>query len=129
MTQQKLALLLCACAYPPGQLNFPNKNLGFEFRSDAVWCLHTAAVGRYHCYLRPYDERSKSYQNCCCRFDPAKIVSPFLCTAPSQYIPKILLTQATINCLTNNKTKNPLHVKTIISTYIDGEPSSHSLCK
>ena len=31
---------------------------------------------------------------------------PFLCITTLQYVPKILFTQATIDCLTNNKTKN-----------------------
>ena len=35
---------------------------------------------------------------------PAKILSPFLTTAPLQYVPKILFTQAT-----TDKTKNALH--------------------
>ena len=37
---------------------------------------------------------------------PAKILSPFLPTAPLHYVPKIQFTQATIDCLFNNKTKN-----------------------
>ena len=45
---------------------------------------------------------------------PAKNVSPFLSTAPLQYAPKILLTQATIDCLINNKTKNALHNEAVI---------------
>ena len=45
---------------------------------------------------------------------PAKILSPFLCTKPLQYVLKILFTQATIDCLTNNKTKNALHKETVI---------------
>ena len=38
---------------------------------------------------------------------PAKISSPFLCTAPLVFIPKIQLTRAEIDCLINDKTKNP----------------------
>ena len=49
---------------------------------------------------------------------PAKIVSPFLCTAPLLYVPKIQFTQATIDCLTTNKTKNVLHNETVILNYI-----------
>ena len=30
----------------------------------------------------------------------------FLCTAPSQYVTKIQFTQATVDCLSNDKTKN-----------------------
>ena len=37
---------------------------------------------------------------------PAKNISPFLCTAPLQYVPKIRFTQDTIDCLTTNRTKN-----------------------
>ena len=58
---------------------------------------------------------------------PAKILSPFPCTAPLQYVPKILFTQATTDRLTTNKTKNALHNETVILNYIDGEPISHSL--
>ena len=49
-----------------------------------------------------------------------KILSPFLSTAPLQYVPKILFTQATIDCLTNNKTKTALHKETVILSYIGG---------
>ena len=45
---------------------------------------------------------------------PAKILSPFLSTAPLQCVPKILFTQATIDCLTNNKTKDALHNEAVI---------------
>ena len=58
---------------------------------------------------------------------PGKIYSPFLPTAPLQYVPKIRVTQATIDCLINNKTKNALHVETIILNYIGGDPISHGL--
>ena len=49
---------------------------------------------------------------------PAKILSPFLCTAPLQYVPKIPFTQATIDCLAANKTKNVLHKETVILNYV-----------
>ena len=39
-------------------------------------------------------------------------------TAPSQYVPKMLFTQTTIDCLTTNKTKNALHIETVILNYI-----------
>ena len=52
---------------------------------------------------------------------------PFLCTAPLQYVPKIVFTQAAIDCLTTNKTKNALHSEMIILNYIGGDPISHSL--
>ena len=48
---------------------------------------------------------------------PAKILSPFLSTVPLQYVPKMLFTQATIDCLTINKTKNALHCETVILDY------------
>ena len=35
---------------------------------------------------------------------PTKNLSPFLCTSPLQYVPKIQFTQATIDRLTKNKT-------------------------
>ena len=54
----------------------------------------------------------------------AKIVSPFLCTAPLQYVSKIQFTQATIDCLTSNKTKNLCHDETVILNYIGGDPIS-----
>ena len=41
-------------------------------------------------------------------FHPAEILLPFLCTAPLQYVPQILFTQATIDCFANDKTKNVL---------------------
>ena len=53
------------------------------------------------------------------------MLSLFSCTAPLQYVPKILFTQTTI--LTTNKTKNVLHNETVILNYIDGDPISHSL--
>ena len=56
-----------------------------------------------------------------------KIVSPFLSTAPLQYVPKILFTQATIDCLIYNKTKNALHNETVILNYIGGDPISQGL--
>ena len=43
---------------------------------------------------------------------PAKILSPYLCTALLQYFPKI---------------KNALHNETVILNYIGGDPISHSL--
>ena len=49
---------------------------------------------------------------------PVKILSPFLPTAPLPYVPKIRFTQATIDCLTINKTKNALHKETVILNYI-----------
>ena len=58
---------------------------------------------------------------------PPKFYRPFLCTAPLQYIPKILFTQATIDCVINNKTKNALHNEAVILNYISGEPMSHGL--
>ena len=58
---------------------------------------------------------------------PAKFYRLFLSTAPLQYVPKMLLTQATIDCLTNNETRNALHNETVILNYIGGDPISHSL--
>ena len=58
---------------------------------------------------------------------PAKILTPFLPIAPLQYVPKILFTHATIDCLTTNKTKNALHKETVILNYIGGDPISHGL--
>ena len=49
-------------------------------------------------------------------------------TASVQYVPKILLTQATQDCLATNKTKNALHKETVILNYISGgDPIRHSL--
>ena len=45
---------------------------------------------------------------------PAKILSPFLPTAPLQYVPEMKFTQDTIDCLADNKTKNALHNETVI---------------
>ena len=58
---------------------------------------------------------------------PAKILSPFLCTAPLQYVPKIIFTPATIDCLATNKTNNALHKEMVILNYIDVEPIIQSL--
>ena len=58
---------------------------------------------------------------------PPKILSPFLSTAPLQYVPKIRFTQATTDSLINNKTKNGLHNEAVILNYISGGPKSHSL--
>ena len=58
---------------------------------------------------------------------PAKILSPFLSTAPLQYVPKMWFTQATINCLTTNKTKNALHNEAVTLNYIGGDPISYDL--
>ena len=58
---------------------------------------------------------------------PAEMFSPFLSTAPLQYVPKMLFTQATIDCLINKKTKNALHKETVILNYIGDDPISHSL--
>ena len=58
---------------------------------------------------------------------PAKILFPSLCTAPLQYVPKILFIPATIDCLTTNKIKKAHHNETVILNYIDGEPISRSL--
>ena len=60
---------------------------------------------------------------------PAKIVSPFLPTAPLQNVPKILFTQATIDCLTTNITKNALHKETVILNDICGDPIILSVSK
>ena len=49
---------------------------------------------------------------------PAKILSHFFCTAPLHYVPKMLVTRATIDCLTNNKTKNAHHSETVILNYV-----------
>ena len=58
---------------------------------------------------------------------PAKILSPFLSTAPLQYVPKIQFTQATIDCLTNNKTENIHNNETVILNFIGGDPISRNL--
>ena len=58
---------------------------------------------------------------------PVKMLSPFLSTAPLQYVPKIQFTQATIDCLINNKTENALHNDTVILNYIGGDPIIHGL--
>ena len=58
---------------------------------------------------------------------PDKILLHFLSTAPLQYVPKILFTQATIDCLINNKTKNTLHNEGVILNYIGVDPISHGL--
>ena len=58
---------------------------------------------------------------------PAKILSPFLLTAPLHYAPKIQFTPDTSDCLTTNKTKNVLLNETVILGYIDGDPISHGL--
>ena len=48
---------------------------------------------------------------------PAKILSPFLCTAHLPYVPNMLFAQATIDCLINNKTKNALNSEAVILNY------------
>ena len=53
---------------------------------------------------------------------PAKILSAFLPIAPLQYVTKILVTQATIDGFTTDKTKNVLFNETVNLNYIDGEP-------
>ena len=58
---------------------------------------------------------------------PDKILSPFLPTAPLQYIPKITFTQATIDCLITNETKNVLHKEMVILNCIGVDPISYSL--
>ena len=58
---------------------------------------------------------------------PARFFLPFLPTAPLQYVPKIQLTQATIDYLTNNETKNVLHNDSVILNSIGGDPISHGL--
>ena len=55
------------------------------------------------------------------------MLSPFLPTAPLQYVPQIQFTQATIDCLTKNKTKNVFVNETVILSYICGDPISHGL--
>ena len=45
---------------------------------------------------------------------PAKILLPISCTAPLQYVPRILFTLAATDRLTNNKTKNALRNETVI---------------
>ena len=57
---------------------------------------------------------------------PAKMLSLFSCTAPLQYVPKIRFTQATIDCLSNNETKNALLKETVILNYICGDPISRN---
>ena len=63
----------------------------------------------------------------CVLLKPAKILSPFSSTAPLQYVPKILFSQASKDCLTNNKTKNALHNKAVILNYVVDVPISPSL--
>ena len=55
---------------------------------------------------------------------PAKILSPFLPTAPLQYVPKIRFTQATVDGVTTDKTMNAFHNETVILNYIGGDPIS-----
>ena len=45
----------------------------------------------------------------------------------SRALQYVLFTQATINYLTTNETKNALPIETVISNYIGGDPISHSL--
>ena len=56
---------------------------------------------------------------------PVKMLSPFLSTAPLQYVPKIQFTQATIDCLINSNSKNAFHNKVVILSYISGDSISH----
>ena len=42
-------------------------------------------------------------------------------------VAKMLFTQATLDFLINNKTKNALHNEVVISNYIGGDPISHGL--
>ena len=49
--------------------------------------------------------------------NPAQKIVALLSTIPLQYVPKTLFTQATIDCLTVNKTKNALHNKAVILNY------------
>ena len=58
---------------------------------------------------------------------PGKILLPFLPPAPLQYISKMQFTQATVDCLTKNKTKNGLYKETAISNHIGGDPIGYSL--
>ena len=53
--------------------------------------------------------------------------SPFCPQHLYSTFPKILFTQAAIDCLINNKTKNALHSEAIILNYIGGDPNSHGL--
>ena len=55
------------------------------------------------------------------------MLTPFLCPAPLQYIPKMLFTQATIDCLINTKAKNALRNETVILNYIGGDAISDGL--
>ena len=68
-----------------------------------------------------------SQLKCCSHILPAKILSPFLCTAPLPYVLKMLFAQASIDCLINNKTKNALNSEAVILNYIGGDPISHRL--
>ena len=58
---------------------------------------------------------------------PDQILSPFSCTAPLQYVPKILFAPATIDCFTINKTENALHSETVMLSYIGRNPITRSL--
>ena len=59
--------------------------------------------------------------------NPEKFYRPFLYTALLQYVPKILFTQVTFDCLPTKKTENVHDDKTVILNYIGGGPISHSL--
>ena len=63
------------------------------------------------------------------RTRPGKILSPLLCTVPLQYVPKIRFTQATIDRLTTNKTKNALRNETVILNYNGADTNEHILEK
>ena len=86
-------------------LSSTQSNLHLDYSVDTIWI-----------NPRPSSEMA-----------PAKILLAFLCTAPLQYVPKILFTQAIIDCLTTNETKNALHKETAILNYIGGDPISYSL--
>ena len=106
--------------------SLPSKSFIFKY-STQQYCLYCIVFFSSNFLAtinwRPSKQSSLtlSYQG------PAKILSPFLPTAPLQFVPKIQFIQATIDGLTNNKTKNALHKEPVILNHFGGDPISHSL--
>ena len=105
-----------ACCYLQSQLFSVICNITIYPR---YWILGSPRTSWYHVVRRRrpdenVEEEAVVYLSILVKVVPAKILSPFLCTAPCQYVPKILFTQATIDCLTDNKSKNTLHKETVI---------------
>ena len=99
----------------------------WKVKNSSIKLAYYTLALAYRTSVRPIDPSNIGEISAQISHVPAKILLPFLCTAPLQYVPKMLFTRPTIDYLVSNKTKNPFHNEAVILNYIGGDPISRTV--